>query len=553
MIAWSRKVLAAPVFEDEERTRAARLLHVTLLVFLSFTGIVTLLILIFFGIPRDLAEAYTRMAGIGITAFSVFLFFLARRGRTRLAAVLLVLLVWGVITAWSLMFSGISGENLFLIYPFLIALSGLLLGEGAATAITWMSVLAIVGTYWAEVRRLVVPAPQTASPMDLLTTLPILLLTGLLLRYAVMSNAIGFKQARQREQELRESNCRLAEAQESLAERSAHLLATVQAYVACMAEVARGNLAARVQLEGQQEDDPLFVLGQRLNETLASLQQMTARLRDVADNLGVAAADILAATTEQASGAGQQAAAISEASATISEVQTIAGRTDEQSRVVAGVARRAAETAQVGQQAVAEAIQGMEQVQTRVETIANTTQALSERTQTIGVIIGTVSQIAAQSNLLALNAAVEAARAGEAGRGFAVVAGEVRARAEQSRAATAQVKELLSEIQSGVDTAVLATEEGIKGSEAGLRLIGQAGQVIRQLAESVIESDRAADRISAAAGQQLLGMEQIALAVSNIEEVTSRSLANTQQAERAAVTLNELARTLREAVAQYRL
>ena len=94
--------------------------------------------------------------------------------------------------------------------------------------------------------------------------------------------------------------------------------------------------------------------------------------------------------------------------------------------------------------------------------IAETILALSEQTQQIGDIIATVNDIADQSNLLALNAAIEAARAGEAGKGFAVVAGEVRSLAEQSRQATAQVKEILGDIQKATNTAVMVTEEGTK-------------------------------------------------------------------------------------------
>ena len=128
----------------------------------------------------------------------------------------------------------------------------------------------------------------------------------------------------------------------------------------------------------------------------------------------------------------------------------------------------------------------------------------------------------------------------------------MRALAEQSRAATVQVKELLSEIQRGVNTAVLATEEGLKGTGVGVQLTGEAGEVIRKLAESVAESAQAASRIAAAVGQQLGGIEQIALAMGNIEQVTTQGLVSTQQTERAAANLNGLARSLRDVVAQYR-
>ncbi|MBN1483231.1 MAG: methyl-accepting chemotaxis protein, partial [Chloroflexia bacterium] len=198
-------------------------------------------------------------------------------------------------------------------------------------------------------------------------------------------------------------------------------------------------------------------------------------------------------------------------------------------------------------------VRGMESLKGQVDSIARDVLELSERAQAIGGIIATVSQLATQSNMLALNAAVEAARAGEAGRGFAVVAQEVRNLAAQSWAATEQVRELLGEIRRGVNTAVMATEEGIKGTEDSMQLTDEARVTIRQLAESVKSSVAAAEQIAAAAGQQQTGMEQIAMAMGHMRQVTTQSVAGAQQVERAAGELNDLAGQLRSLVEQYTL
>jgi methyl-accepting chemotaxis protein len=164
-----------------------------------------------------------------------------------------------------------------------------------------------------------------------------------------------------------------------------------------------------------------------------------------------------------------------------------------------------------------------------------------------------IHEIASQSNLLALNAAVEAARAGQAGRGFAVVAEEVRYLAGQSRMATEQIQEILSEIQEGVTATVVATEEGRKGAEFGVTLAGEAGQAIYELGEGVNQSTGAAREIAEAASQQQDGMEQIVQAMEQIHQVTARSETRAQQVERAAEELSALARQLHELVARYRL
>jgi methyl-accepting chemotaxis protein len=278
------------------------------------------------------------------------------------------------------------------------------------------------------------------------------------------------------------------------------------------------------------------------------LQRVVEQAREVANRLGSASSEILAATTQQALGASEQSAAIAQASSTIDEVRAIAGQTSQRAQGVAEMAQRAADVSRSGQQAVAETIAGMGRIRQKVEGIATTNLALSEQAQAIGQVIATVNEIAAQSNMLALNAAVEAARAGEAGRGFAVVAGEVRSLAEQSRAATVQVKEMLSEIQRGVNAAVMATEEGMKEADAGTKLAGESGLALQRLADSVVESAQAATQIAASAAQQLTGMEQIASAMGNIHQVTEQTVASTQQSERAAAELDELAANLREVV-----
>ncbi len=185
----------------------------------------------------------------------------------------------------------------------------------------------------------------------------------------------------------------------------------------------------------------------------------------------------------------------------------------QRAQLVAEQSQHTATISQGGQQAVVQTITGMDSVRHKVEAITGTILILSEQTQAIGQIIATVNDIASQSNMLALNAAVEAARAGETGKGFAVVAHEVRSLAEQSRAATIQVRDILTEIQRSVNTAVMTAEEGMKGASASVLVAGESQEAIRKLAESVAESAEAAAQIALAADQQATGMEQVAQAI----------------------------------------
>jgi len=283
------------------------------------------------------------------------------------------------------------------------------------------------------------------------------------------------------------------------------------------------------------------------------LQDILAQIREAGDDLTQGAAEILAAATQQAAGASEQSAAISQTTVTVDEVKTISEQAIDRAQEVVDASQRTVTVSHSGQQAVQDTIATMGHIEERVESIAENILALSEQTQQIGEIITTVGDIATQSNMLALNASVEAARAGEHGKGFAVVAAEVRNLAEQSRQATAQVREILLDIQNGINATVMATEEGIKVVDQGVELAAGTATSIKQLAGVIDESAQAAMQMVAGGQQQASGVEQIALAMQNINQATQQSLASTRQVEKAARDLNELAQSMSQVAEQYQL
>jgi PAS domain S-box-containing protein len=280
-------------------------------------------------------------------------------------------------------------------------------------------------------------------------------------------------------------------------------------------------------------------------------ERLLSAVVETADRLAESAAEISAATTEQAAGAQQQAAAVAETMSSVEEVSKTAEQSAERARAVAEASRRSAELGEAGRRAVEESIDGMRDVKARSESIAQSILQLAEQAQAIGEIIATVNDMAEQTNLLALNAAIEAARAGEHGRGFSVVAAEVKVLAEQSKRATAQVRQILNQIQKATNSAVFSMEEGSKSVTHTVSVVSQAGSTIKSLEATGAEAARAGAQIAASAGQQALGMGQVSHAMKNIGEVTHQNLKATQQTEKAVHGLSQLAEKLKVLLAEF--
>lgn len=185
-------------------------------------------------------------------------------------------------------------------------------------------------------------------------------------------------------------------------------------------------------------------------------------------------------------------------------------------------------TTEAEKYAVKNNIEKMVVLKQRIQIIAELILELSEYIQQIGSIIGLVEDIAEQTNMLALNAAVEAARAGEHGKGFAVVAGEIRKLADESKQATTKISSLINDIQHTTNSTVMATEEGTKEIESGVKLAGtieenfivlnNAVDNLRNMAENVLICSDNQTKLSDSAIQTVNELnEKIKASVKTIE------------------------------------
>jgi methyl-accepting chemotaxis protein len=318
-----------------------------------------------------------------------------------------------------------------------------------------------------------------------------------------------------------------------------------------MAEIAAQIAASdlRVDIKPRSEKD---LLANSFGRMVENLRRTTKDISEAINLLGSSASEILASTTQVASGTAETATAISETTTTVEEVRQAGQLSSRKAQNVSDIANRVAQVSRDGQKAVGETAAGMRNIRDQMDSIVATIVRLSEQSQSIGGIIASVSDLADQSNLLSVNAAIEAARAGEQGKAFAVVAQEIRSLAEQSKQATAQVREILGDVQKATSAAVMATEQGSKAVEAGVKQSAQTGEAIRVLAEGIGEAAQASTQIAASSQQQVVGMDQIGTAMENINQAGAETAASMRQMETAATNLHELGEKLKGLVEQYK-
>jgi methyl-accepting chemotaxis protein len=328
------------------------------------------------------------------------------------------------------------------------------------------------------------------------------------------------------------------------------LQATVAACVSFAEKIGVGDLTARLRVDG---DSVVGRLGVALNNMVEKLSELTIQTKESATILGTAAAQIQSVTAQVTSSAQEAATAVSETTTTVEEVKQTAQMASQKAKHVSETAQKASQTSQIGRKSVEGTIDGMNRIRDQMEAIAESIVRLSEQSQAIGEIIATINDLTEQSNLLAVNASIEAAKAGEQGKGFGVVAQEVKSLAEQSKKATAQVRTILMDIQKATGGAVMATEQGSKAVEAGVKQAQETGEAIRMLVDSITEASQAATQIAASAQQQLVGMDQVAVAMESIKLASTQNVAGTKQAESAAQNLHELGQKLKQLVERYKV
>jgi len=286
--------------------------------------------------------------------------------------------------------------------------------------------------------------------------------------------------------------------------------------------IARGDLTQPVEINVRNE----------IGELLTSLQHMQQELvrtvrtvRDGSDAIYTGASEISIGNNDLSSRTEQQAASLEQTAASMEQLTATVKQNAENARQASKLALTASETAQQGGKVV-------DGVVTTMKEIAGSSKKIAD-------ITSVIDGIAFQTNILALNAAVEAARAGEQGRGFAVVAGEVRSLAQRSAQAAKEIKGLIEDSVSRVNT--------------GSVLVESAGDTMSNIVSAVTRVTDIMGEIASASDEQSRGIDQVGLAVTEMDRVTQQNASLVEESAAAAAALEDQASHLKQAVSVFNI
>lgn len=300
------------------------------------------------------------------------------------------------------------------------------------------------------------------------------------------------------------------------------LLKPLSASVAQLEHVAAGDLTHGPNEPASREINRLNAAIEGMRQSLMS---SVMRVRDASAQIDTGSRELSAGNMHLAQRTESTATSLEQTAASMEQITATVRQNADNAGQAHALAKSVSDTADRGSEMVCYVIEKMRDISGSSNRIAD--------------ILGVIDGIAFQTNILALNASVEAARAGEQGRGFAVVAGEVRNLASRSAEAAKEIRTLISDSQTQVS----------EGSE----LAQQAGETMDEIASEVMRMTSLMREIASASQEQSRGIEQVNIAVSQMDETAQQNAALVQQSSAATRSLEEQSHALIDAMAAFKL
>jgi len=292
--------------------------------------------------------------------------------------------------------------------------------------------------------------------------------------------------------------------------------------LAALQRIARGDLT--VPLKSSTRDE-MGQLVDGLEQMQGGLEATVRQVTRGAESIATTTRQIAAGNNDLSQRTEEQAASLQETAASMEQLTATVRQNADNARTAQSLTESAHAVTARGSKVVGD--------------VVNTMTEIDRSSQKIAEITGVIEGIAFQTNILALNAAVEAARAGDHGRGFAVVASEVRSLAQRAGTAAKEIKTLI--------------DDSVERVASGAQLVNVAGETMQAISESITRVATIMREIANASDEQRDGIEQVGLAVSQMDQVSQQNAALVEEAAAAASSLDDQANRLRDAVSVFRL
>ena len=284
----------------------------------------------------------------------------------------------------------------------------------------------------------------------------------------------------------------------------------------------------------------LFVTGTGIYLTRSLSRQIGSAVSQVQSS----SAELQATANQQATGAKEQATSMNEIATTISELLATSRQIAESAQRVAQIADQTTRSARSGDGTVIKANTSIASIRQQMDLIVSHMLDLGKKSQQIGAVLDIVSELAEQTNILAINATIEATGAGETGKRFAVVADEIRKLADRVTGSTKEIRTLIDDVRSAVNTSVMTTETGSKSVDTGGRQFDEVASAFKQIADLVVTTTEAAREIELSTKQQSSAVEQVNVAITNAAQATKENEASSTQVLQTSAQLASLSRDL---------
>lgn len=333
---------------------------------------------------------------------------------------------------------------------------------------------------------------------------------------------------------------------EEIDNRKKYLQKSINNILITLKEIANGNVSVKV--EPKREDDEVIIrLCIGINKMVDSLKNIINQVKRSALVINTSVNQMVSIAEEQSEGSNEQAASINETSATVKEFAATSKQIEENANNVLEITNRLMNIVSKGLGSVDKSNSGMREINLICKENSTRIVDLEKKSQAINEVADTIGGIANTTNILSINASIEAAKAGEVGRGFAVVASEIRDISHQIIGLTKRVHEIVSQIQSAVNTFVMASESQLQKATKGVELSNLVRAFFIDIKDftssKVVEASK---QITISAKQQVVASDQIVTAMKEIAVVSNQTSQGSKQVTTAAGNLSKIAQRLEE-------